>query len=144
MEVIDAGHKFRLNHLDGKRHSVLTFVKRMGPKFPGNFSTYEGTNLQEVLRAMISRLKYLDRQERHPSNYISICNLRQTIFDLERRAAERHNRPWIRIIPLAIETLETCPICGHIFPEDHNHPERKSIWNKTKDRIVQIFTLFQK
>ena len=62
MKVIDPGHKYELAHLDGNGHEVLTFVKREGDGYPGNIDHHAGTNLQEVFRAALDRVKYLDNQ----------------------------------------------------------------------------------
>lgn len=133
MKVIDPGHVFALAFLDGSitspempKHGVLlsstlTFVKREGAGYPGNAGHHPGTNLQEVLRALISRVKYLEGQESHPNNTIIIFALRHAIWLLEQRAAERHDRPFtleaagiLRIEDSSIEDAPTCPGCGHI------------------------------
>lgn len=133
MRVIDPGHVFALAFLDGSitspempKHGVLlsstlTFVKREGAGYPGNAGHHPGTNLQEVLRALISRVKYLEGQESHPNNTIIIFALRHAIWLLEQRAAERHGRSFtleaagiLRIEDNSIEEAPTCPSCGHI------------------------------
>lgn len=63
MKVIDPGHVYELAHLDGQHVERLVFVKREGDGYPGNFGHHEGTNLQEVLRALIDRVEYLNRHE---------------------------------------------------------------------------------
>lgn len=133
MKVIDPGHVFALAFLDGSitspampRHGVLlsstlTFVKREGVGYPGNAGHHPGTNLQEVLRALISRVKYLDAQESHPNNALVIQNLRHAIWLLEQRAAERHGRSLelsamgvVDIRDASIEEAPVCPLCGHV------------------------------
>ena len=115
MRVIDPGHKYALTHLDGEQEEILTFVKREGPGYPGNVGAYEGTNIQEVLRALIDRLKYLDGQIHHLKNTYAISRLRQVILDLEDRAAQRHNRyPAWMIAESEIELMPVCRKCGHI------------------------------
>jgi hypothetical protein len=92
MKTLDAGHKYELEHLDGANKEILTFVKREGKGFPGNIGHYEGTNLQEVFRACIDRLKYLDNQIHDSCNIECINHLRQSIYALELRAARRHGK----------------------------------------------------
>lgn len=112
MIIIDPGHKYKLLQLDGLSSELLTFVKREGAKFPGNIGHYPGTNLQEVYRTAINRHLYLNNQEFHAANLRCIIRLRENIYDLEVRAAERHHR--IPIINEIIETEPFCNKCGHI------------------------------
>jgi hypothetical protein len=63
MKILDAGHRYQLDHLDGDNVTELTFVKRSGAMYPFNIGEYEGTNVQEVLRALIDRTEYLNRQK---------------------------------------------------------------------------------
>lgn len=119
MITIDVGHCYALDHLDGQGDVELRFVKREGRKYPGNVGHYPGTNLQEVLRACIDRVKYLDHQVQCRENLQIIYNLRDCLRLLEERAAQRHGRPADpRLYGLGtndpIEWLPTCPKCGHI------------------------------
>ena len=92
MRVIDPGHTYALGVLDGDTAMVLEFVKREGPLYPGNVGTQCGTTLQEVLRACLDRIEYLDQQIPDENNAIVRFNLRSSIIALERRAAQRHSR----------------------------------------------------
>lgn len=112
MNVIDPGHTYDLDHLDGSGVSRLVFVKREGVGYPGNVGSYEGTNMQEVLRAVIDRLKYLDCQIPDPRNGATIDDLRSAIRRLEERAADRHGRPFEFDEP--IEYDPACEFCRHI------------------------------
>jgi hypothetical protein len=125
MKVIDPGHVYELEWLDGKpRYSVeghsawpenrLKFVKREGAGYPGNVGHHPGTNLQEVLRAMIERVKYLEAQVSHPNNAGILVNLRHSLWLLEQRAAERHGRPFELSWAAGIEEMPVCGRCGHI------------------------------
>lgn len=81
---------------------------------------YSGVNIQEVLRVLIDRTKYLDGQIRHPINGTSINAYRNVIRLLESRAAERHGRdrePFSYNSRLCrdIETLDACKRCGHLL-----------------------------
>ena len=121
MIVIDPGHTFVLAHLDGTRVTILDFVKRQGVKYPRNVSHYEGTWLQEVWRAEISRVEYLDQQDPCAENKSILRNLRDNIRFLEERAARRHGRiPDWRLYEKDgttndhIEHLPVCSHCGHI------------------------------
>ena len=112
MRVLDAGHKFALRHLDGPGEEVLQFVKREGKGYPGNVGHYEGTTMQEVLRALISRAKYVDGQIPCYETDKSIELMRGALRWFEVRAARRHGRVFECNEP--IETADTCEKCGHI------------------------------
>jgi hypothetical protein len=113
MKIIDPGHVYDLQNLDGPSTSTLYFVKREGPGYPGNVGHHEGTNMQEVLRALIDRLKYVNGQAPDNRNALSIAHLRTTLWLLEDRAADRHGRE-LNVDMLGIELLPTCPKCGHL------------------------------
>lgn len=93
MKTLDEGHKYALATLDGDGSpETLTFVKRMGDKYPGNESAYSGTTLQEVLRACLDRVYYLDNQQPGQENVEVIKALVMAVTQLEARAARKHNR----------------------------------------------------
>ena len=116
MKVIDPGHQYDLDVFDddgdGYR-SVLRFMKRVGPGYPHNVEpTYSGTNCQEVIRAIIDRVKYLQMQIPHPQNDVILEGLRSALTAFEVRAAERHGREFKATE--MIENEPSCPACGHI------------------------------
>jgi len=117
MNIIDPGHHYILDHLDGDSVEELRFVKREGPGFPGNVGHYEGTNIQEVLRVLIDRLEYLNNQIPHERNASCIMDLQDCLYGLEARAAERHGlEEYFRPFRASkIETYPTCPHCGHVI-----------------------------
>ena len=115
MKEISLGHIYSLQILDSKTtdcHSNLVFVKRKGIKYPGNKEEHSGTSCQEVLRAVLARLAYLDGQLQDDRNKISAGHIGRAIFLLEQRAAERHGR----IPPSPFESIfcNTCNFCGHV------------------------------
>lgn len=120
MKVIDPGHFYQLNWLDEEPVNImedkLVFVKREGEGYPGNVGHHGGTTIQEVLRALIDRMKYLDNQIQDQRNTWVINYLRQAIHTLESRAAERHGRKLnFRLKEIeTIELLPVCPKCMHI------------------------------
>lgn len=135
MKVIDPGHVYQLEWLDADPEptveeledvgiegaDVLVFVKREGDGYPGNVGHHAGTNLQEVLRVMIDRVKYLDAQISHENNAGILANLRHSIWLLEQRAAERHGRSFDLSWAAGIENAPTCKRCGHIGCEGKCH-----------------------
>ena len=106
MQVADPGHWYKLRSLDGGESQDLIFVKREGLGYPGNIGHHPGTILQEVWRASIERLKYVDAQISHPCNERAIACLRYALELLEKRAAERHGRS-IAVQTGPIELWET-------------------------------------
>jgi len=121
MKCLDPGHHYILNHLDGDSVEELRFVKREGPEYPGNIGHYAGTNLQEVIRVLIDRVKYLDNQIQCYENKLIISDLRDCLFQLEKRASIRHNINTIckwDDIPDNIEHMPVCTHCGHIVCKD--------------------------
>ena len=91
MKVLDPGHDYALERLDDSGYNRLTFVKREGLGYPGNVGHYGGTNIQEVLRALIDRVHYLDKQIPDPRNIRVVGRLRQALYFLEERAAGRRD-----------------------------------------------------
>ena len=114
MRVIDPGHAYALRDLDGEAETVLRFVKRVGPEYPGNAGAHPGPTTQEVLRALIDRTIFVDSQQPHHQNAVAIRDMRSALAALEARASERHGVP-CRWGPAEIETMPTCPTCGHIW-----------------------------
>ncbi len=120
MRTLDPGHRYWLEMLDvegDKRQGteMLTFVKRQGPRYPGNLSHYPGTNCQEVIRALIDRVTFLNNQIPDPRNRPIIQHLREALWLFESRAAERYGRVLPSLHDLeAIEQEPTCPGCSHI------------------------------
>lgn len=113
MRVIDPGHVYECDSYDGGEAIRITFMKREGAKYPGNVGSHPGTNLQEVMRVLIHRTRYLDNQDQDACNAYVIDDQRSSIRNLEMRAARRHGRP-NPSFTAAPETMPTCGICGHI------------------------------
>lgn len=120
MKVIDPGHKFQLDSLDGNFYQELRFVKREGEKFPGNVGSYSGTTMQEVIRALISRMLYVDNQHPCDENKNVIAYLNWSLGKLEERAARLHGRTLSTEDRLNIVSGEgKCKRCGHLGCKGH-------------------------
>lgn len=119
MTVLDPGHAYQLAVLDEHKvewevgPNLLIFVKREGPGYPGNVGHHPGTTIQEVLRATIDRVKYLQDQIPCSENELVLASLRIAIRALEVRAASRHNR-LIPNLAGSIESFPTCKKCLHV------------------------------
>ena len=115
MEVLDVGHRFRLDSLDGDFAQIIQYVKRCEPqeKYPGNKDSYPGTTMQEVCRAQISRALSVNGQKECSETKDFIFFQRMSILRLEQRAARIHGRTII-FFREDIENEPTCKLCGHI------------------------------
>ena len=114
MKVIDPGHLYQLSSLDGDNpDDLLRFVKREGEGYPGNVGHYPGTIIQDVLRAIIDRLDYVNNQIPCGDNRSARVACQTALWFLENRAAERHGRKFTTPIK-DIEFAPTCEGCGHI------------------------------
>lgn len=107
MEVKVSGHSYRLNNLNYKSTTDLNFYK--DPKINGGVLLM-GPSSQEVLRAVIDRVKFLDSQVPWEGNQEIIKHLRLAIALFEGRALLRK----IEKGQLEIENLPTA-LDGHIM-----------------------------
>lgn len=114
MRVTDPGHRYLLDALDGDAVQELTFVKREGPKYPGNRGHHSGTTSQEVLRALIERSIYVNRQESCAETEAVTELLKAALYLLEVRAARKHGRHLSLHRLDRIVTAATCSECGHV------------------------------
>ena len=85
MIVVDPGHLYNLKDNKQNTYTPLKFYK--DPVI--NEEGYNGTTNQEVLRALIDRIKYLDNQLPHPNNKEIIKCLRKAIILHEQRHLDR-------------------------------------------------------
>lgn len=129
MRVVDPGHEYELELYDGEGTARLTFMKREGEGYPFNVGKHPGVNCQEVLRALIDRVKYLDKQIPCEDNKRIIAHLRNAFLEFERRGAMRHGDAELEPVQLwdtnevPVELVPHCPICGHIRCFFHNKVE---------------------
>lgn len=122
MKVGEPGHEFILDPLDGGNEQILVFVKRVGEGYPGNHgSPRSGTTTQEVLRALISRQKYVQDQAKMlgdedsvQDNQNVIEHFRDALLILECRADRRAGRERAVWDSWHIEDAHYCQECGHI------------------------------
>lgn len=127
MRILDPGHYFELNIYDPQEGDFppnrLRFMKRCFPqeKYPGNTTMYSGTNLQEVFRALIARLEYLQWQDRQHGedcieNRYILTYCKSAIYLLEKRAHAKHNSKLPELISSDnICDMPPCPKCGHVL-----------------------------
>ena len=116
MKIIDPGHVYELRHLDDDECTELRFVKREGEKYPGNAGHHGGVTTQEVLRALIERMLYVNGQQEHVENVEVVSFLRQSLMLLEQRAAKSagYALDLRGLAHLHSECLPVCRRCGHV------------------------------
>ena len=85
MRTIYKGHEYLLDHLDGDSKTRLQFVQR-APLHPPK----EGVTNQEVIRAIIDRVKVLNAEVPWEGNSQILYHLRMALLLHETRAMERH------------------------------------------------------
>lgn len=89
MRILEAGHKYRLDHLESDGHETLTFIRRSSGAVDYGEGEHPGTNSQEVLRALIDRTIYLDWVLGCDESKDAIWHLRQALYCYEARAWKR-------------------------------------------------------
>lgn len=114
MKVIDPGHEYVLDSLDGDAPQRLVFVKREGPGYPGNVGSHPGTTIQDVLRALLERCRYVNAQTPCAETEGVISHLELSLWLLESRAARRHDRPFTATLAEVVSGAGKCPRCGHV------------------------------
>ena len=88
MQVLEDGHIYLLDHVDGCGSEKLIFIKRSGGAVTHDVE-HHGTNTQEVLRAVIDRTKYLDAIIPAGENDNGLWHLRMALACYEGRALRR-------------------------------------------------------
>lgn len=128
MRVIDPGHTYELSTYDCPglgRPQTLKFVKRNDPpeKYPGNTSAYPGTIMQEVFKALIDRLQYVNNQIPCAETEAILGLMQTSLFLLEERANRLHDRSLNLGSLDELVALPTCKECGHVqCAEEIDHP----------------------
>lgn len=125
--VLDPGHRYELLTLDGDMRQTLTFVKRCDPehpeKYPGNANAYPGTTLQSVIRCLVERVWYLQKQIPHKNNVAVLSKLLDCLWLLEDRAAERHGYSF-DYRPEDMLEMPMCSHCGHVVCKELGNAHR--------------------
>lgn len=108
MQILDPGHVYKLDALDGETHvaNTVIFVKR----FRGA-DNHPGTTNQELLRVLIDRVKFLDGEKPWPLNEQIIHHLRMALVLHEARALIRK----VEKVEITPESLVTKESDGHFI-----------------------------
>lgn len=120
MKVLDPGHVYQLNTIDNGPPQFLCFVKRDNPpeKYPGNVGHHGGVQVQEILRVLIDRLGYVDKQIPDAGTQRAREYLTQAIWELEDRAKRRRDETLDHSL-LAVAYATPCITCGHVYCTKH-------------------------
>lgn len=103
MKVLTPRHLYELDHLDGENKTTFQFVSR------GPHPLVEGPINQEVLRMLIDRVKFMEKELPWYGNDAIIHHLRMALTLHEVRALLRH----VEFKGLDIENILTGPD-GHL------------------------------
>ena len=110
MIVVEEGHVYDVQNVDGNGTQRIEFVRRRGDEatlLPEK-ERHEGILTQELLRVCIDRTLYLNAEAPCPENVTIVNNLRECLALYESRAARRT----IEKHPM-IERMDVCEICQH-------------------------------
>lgn len=117
MRVLDDGHIYELENVDGRSTQQLHFVRRRdwrGELLPESVRQ-PGILTQELLRVAIDRTLYLHAEAPCDEDTRIVEHLRAAFSLFEsrasRRAIEKLSRP---------ELATTCPVCGHLACLGHD------------------------
>lgn len=86
MKVLDPGHRYELDNLENDGSTILQFMK--DPALHGGNGA-RGPSCQEVLRAVIDRVKTLNTERSDVENDVIIFHGRMMIAGFEARALRR-------------------------------------------------------
>lgn len=82
MKIIDAGHRYELDNLKADGHQILDFYKDEEINGDGR----DGCSCQEVIRALIDRVEFLEGQKKAKENPEIMFHLRKALLLFEVRA----------------------------------------------------------
>src|SRR5271155_5216292 len=121
MKVLDPGHTYLAESIDGGDPVRVHFPKREGPNYPGNVGTQPGPLTQEYLRIEVHRALYMNAQGSCAETDIIINSMRAAIFAFEVRAARCRGTSIVLKSLADIDNEPTCPVCGHIQCDQDRH-----------------------
>lgn len=112
MKVIDPGHVYEVENIDGDGTQIIQFVQRRGwdAELLPEEEREEGIQSQELLRVLIDRTLYLHAEQPWQENVKIVHNLRDALRLYEARAARRS----IERLSMP-ERAKNCASCGHVL-----------------------------
>lgn len=112
MRVIEPGHVYAVQNIDGPGEQIIRFVRRRDASADklAEEAWEEGILCQELFRVLIHRIQYLDSEAPHPVNVEATLALRKALTGFEARAAQRT----IEKLPMP-ERAVVCSECQHML-----------------------------
>lgn len=96
MKVVDLGHKYELDCVEGGQPIAVQFIKKEIPEGGDEKSklvtVYDGTTTEAVLVMLIDRLKFVNEKLPDDRTSLAINNLENTLQLLEERTKDRKAR----------------------------------------------------
>lgn len=93
MKVITVGHKYELPSFENGTPQTIQFIEKTqvttGPDHTKLETVNDGTTNEEVLKALIDRLQYLNGKFPCRENAIVITKLEESLMWLNKRTADR-------------------------------------------------------
>ncbi len=92
MNILDPGHCYKLDLFDDSTEGIqLQFIKK--EEVDGELkTTVNGTTNEEVIKALVDRLRFLQKRLASRENAIVITKLEEALMWLEKRTADRKER----------------------------------------------------
>lgn len=119
MRIVEPGHIYEVENVDGDGRQRIVFVRRRGHDGQLLYAgRHEGILCQELLRVLIDRVRYLNDEDPCVEDVQIIGQLRDALRLFEARAARRT----IEKLPMP-ELADACPICHHLLCA-HREPGR--------------------
>lgn len=112
MKIIDPGHTYEVENVDGEGTQTIQFVHRRGHdgQLLAEDQRKEGIQSQELLRVLIDRTIYLHIEQPWSENVKIVQQLRDALRTYEARAA----RSAVEKLPMP-ERQSFCKECGHFL-----------------------------
>lgn len=120
MRIIEPGHVYEVENVDGDGTQVITFVRRRGDDgdlLPA-YQRHEGILTQELLRVAIDRTLYLNAENPCREDVEIVDRLRDVLRAYEARAARRS----LEKLSMPERKL-LCPVCHHLLCFHHQPGE---------------------
>jgi len=93
MKVVDPGHRYEVDNLQGHPVQTIGFVKKQLNEETGVFETVaDGTTNEEVLAVLIDRIQTLNKKAPCRENSICLTHLETALLWLNARTQNRINR----------------------------------------------------
>ena len=114
MKVIEPGHIYIVDSVDGVYPQKIVFVKREGERYPGNVGAHAGTQMQELLRVVADRARYVNNQIPCFETDAAIQLVEIAILLMEARAKRVKGKSLTGLTVQQAIGWKICTTCGHV------------------------------